>query len=129
MNSVESFLAKDKRRIEVMAPDGNCIFRSIIDQVKGDPEDHLLYDMQAVLSMQKSLEGISSHSSVENWTAVLQHLKLMEKCSSWGTHLALKVMPFILNIPILVVMVSLYLANVGGQYFLPDNTANSQNHS
>ena len=90
---------------------------------------------QYILFIQKSLKDIATgylpHSSVEHWTAVLQqHLKLMEKCNCWGTHLELHEghgihveYPYICcnGFPCTW---RIQVASI----CLPDNTANSKNH-
>ena len=93
---MDIFLAQGNRKIKAMLPDGNCMFRSVADQVKANAEDHLSLRHATVFFIRdnaESFKGYLQKSSVEHWTIVLQqHLNIMHDYGCWGTQLELKAM-------------------------------------
>lgn len=129
---MDIFLAQGNREIKAIHPDGNCMFRSVADQVKGNAEDHLSLRHAAVFFIRdnaESFKGYLQKSSVEHWTVVLQqHLNIMNNYGCWGTQLELKAMASMLKVPIFVATDSLVPGECRWTVFLPQNDTKYKNH-
>ena len=104
-----TFLATQGRYIVPMLPDGNCMFRSVVHQLVGDAEQHTQLRQATVAFTAQNGDTLKGYltDSHGGHVSLQHHLNKMGNLGSWGTHVELKAMASMLQLPIYVLTDSL----------------------
>eukprot|EP01129_Flabellula_baltica_P002835 TRINITY_DN12735_c0_g1_i1.p1 TRINITY_DN12735_c0_g1~~TRINITY_DN12735_c0_g1_i1.p1 ORF type:complete len:408 (+),score=100.91 TRINITY_DN12735_c0_g1_i1:1294-2517(+) len=82
--------------IEEMAPDGNCLFRSVADQIYGDPEKHMLVRTLCMDFMEKERDHYSQFITQE----FNEYIERKRQPRCYGNHIELQAIAELYNRPV-----------------------------
>ena len=109
-----------------MLPDGNCMFWAVAYQLLKDAEQHKQLRHATVAFATQNGETLKVYlpeRDMEDWnTSLQQHLKQMQNLGCWGTHLELKAMASMLQLPIYVLTDSLVPGECRWTRFSPQSS-------
>ena len=116
-----TFLATQGRYIVPMLPDGNCMFRSVVHQLVGDAKQHMQLRQATVAFTAQNGDTLKGYltDSHGGHVSLQHHLNKMGNLGSWGTHVELKAMASMLQLPIYVLTDSLVPGECRWTRFLP----------
>jgi len=82
--------------IYLMSPDGNCLFRSVADQIYGDPEKHELVRNLCMDFMEKERDHYSQFVTED----IRDYVTRKRKIKCYGNHLELQAIAELYNRPV-----------------------------
>ncbi|XP_061175918.1 uncharacterized protein LOC133184861 [Saccostrea echinata] len=125
MESIWKFASDNGFELEDVIPDGNCMFRAVVDQlnVNGDfgytPQSLRLKAVRFLRKNPCQSDGsrLEAFLSTETWE---QYLLRMEQNSQWGDHMILKAIADALNL--IVIVFNVFEDDIRRTEILPEGT-------
>ncbi len=89
-------------RIKVMGADGNCVFRSLCDQLLGSPNEHRVIRSRVVEFIGQHKEYFSPFIDTDQYPTFDHYLAEMRSDGCWGTHLELQACALMVGVDICI---------------------------
>ena len=101
MNGLTAFLASSQRKVKPINGDGNCLFRTISDQLFNTQDEHLLVRTTIVRfeNLNKAVFANYLMSQV-NTNTITSHIDRMMRPYMWGTHIEVIAAASLFQIPV-----------------------------
>ena len=101
VNGLTVFLASSGRKVKPIIGDGNCLFRTLSDQLFNTQDEHLL--VQTTLVRLENLKKTVFQNyllSQVNTDTITSHTELMLRPHVWGTHMEVIAAASLFQIPV-----------------------------